>query len=115
MRLIYLDTVIVIYAVEGSTPFQTRALARMLSLRGAGDKAAVSDLTWLECRTKPIRINDSIALANYYNFLTAANVVRLALPTAVFERATLIRPATTTGWPMLSTWPRLWRLVVMHF
>jgi predicted nucleic acid-binding protein len=91
VRLIYLDTVIAIYAVEGSPAFQARALTRMMGLRGGGDIAAVSDLTWLECHIKPIRLNDAIALANYQSFLTAANVVRVGLPTAVFERATLIR------------------------
>jgi predicted nucleic acid-binding protein len=51
----------------------------------------VSDLTWLECRVQPIRQNNAALLVDFERFLTAPTVVRLPLPTRVFERATLIR------------------------
>jgi predicted nucleic acid-binding protein len=89
--VIYLDTVICIYAVEGAPSFQARALARLMTLRASGDQPAISDLTWLECRVKPIRTGDAIALADMEAFLTAADVVRVPLPTAVYERACRIR------------------------
>jgi predicted nucleic acid-binding protein len=89
--LVYLDTVICIYAVEGVPSFQARALARLTALRASGDQPAISDLTWLECRVKPMRSGDAVALADMEAFLTAADVVRLALPTAVYERACRIR------------------------
>ena len=89
--LVYLDTVICVYAVEGSPSFQARASARLQAMRAAGDQPALSDLTWLECRVKPIRLGDALALADMEAFLAGSDVVRVALPTAVYERARRIR------------------------
>jgi predicted nucleic acid-binding protein len=89
--LVYLDTVICIYAVEGAPPFQARARARLAALRSAGDQPGISDLTWLECRVKPIRLGDAAALADLEAFLTGSDVVRVPMPTAVYERACRIR------------------------
>lgn len=91
--LIYLDTVLCIYAVEGASTFQARALARLISLRSNGDQPAISDLTWLECRVKPIRLGDTIALADMEAFLKASDVVRVPLPQAIYDRACRIRAA----------------------
>jgi predicted nucleic acid-binding protein len=85
--LVYLDTVICIYAVEGAASFQARARARLAALRAAGDQPAISDLTWLECRVKPIRLGDTVALADIEAFLSASDVVRVPMPTAVYDRA----------------------------
>lgn len=89
--LIYLDSVICIYAVDGAPSFQARAVARLASMRAAGDQPAISDLTWLECRVKPIRLGDAVALGEMEALLTAADVVRVPMPTAVYERACQIR------------------------
>lgn len=91
--LVYLDSVICIYAVEGAPSFQARAKARLTAMRAAGDHPAISDLTWLECRVKPIRLGDAAALADMEAFLTASDVVRVLMPTAVYERACRIRAA----------------------
>jgi predicted nucleic acid-binding protein len=87
--LVYLDTVICIYAVEGAPSFQARA--RLAAMRAAGDQPAISDLTWLECRVKPIRLGDAVGLADMEAFLTGSDVVRVPMPTAVYERACRIR------------------------
>jgi predicted nucleic acid-binding protein len=89
--LVYLDSVICIYAVEGAPSFQARARSRLAMLRAAGDQPAISDLTWLECRVKPIRLGDALALADMEAFLTAADVVRVSLPFNMYERACRIR------------------------
>ncbi len=89
--LVYLDTVICIYAVEGTSAFRSRARARLASLLAAGDRPAISDLTWLECRVKPLRVRNAAALAEMEMFLTAPEVVRVPLPLAVYERACHIR------------------------
>jgi predicted nucleic acid-binding protein len=60
-------------------------------MRAAGDPPAISDLTWLECRVKPIRLNDPVALADMEAFLTGSDVVRVPMSTAVYERACRIR------------------------
>jgi predicted nucleic acid-binding protein len=89
--LVYLDTVICIYAVEGAPSFEARARAGLAAMRAAGDQPAISDLTWLECRVKPIRVGDALALADMEAFLTGSDVARVPLPTAVYERACRIR------------------------
>ncbi len=52
--LIYLDSAILIYYLDGIGPFQVLAANRLVAIRTAGDHIAVSDLTRLECRVKPI-------------------------------------------------------------
>jgi predicted nucleic acid-binding protein len=89
--LVYLDSVICIYAVDGPLPFQARARARLATMRAAGDQPSISDLTWLECRVKPIRLGDAVALADMEAFLTGSDVVRVPMPTPVYERACRIR------------------------
>ncbi len=89
--LIYLDSVVCVYAVDGAPPFQARALRRLAAIRAAGDRPAISDLTWLECRVLPIRMNDTLALAAMEAFLEASDVTRVPMPLAVYERACRIR------------------------
>ena len=89
--LVYLDTVICIYSVEGPPTFMARARARIAALLAAGDQLAVSDLTWLECRVKPIRLGNAVALADMETFLTAGHMVRVAMPFTVYDRACRIR------------------------
>jgi predicted nucleic acid-binding protein len=60
-------------------------------MHAAGHQPAISDLTWLECRVKPIRTGDTVSLADIEAFLTASDVVRVPMPTAVYERACRIR------------------------
>jgi predicted nucleic acid-binding protein len=89
--VVYLDSVIVIYFVERVPLFQPRAQARLAALRAAGDQIAVSDLTRLECRVKPIRTGDAAVLADFDNFFAAPDILNVPLPPAVYERATHIR------------------------
>lgn len=91
LMLVYLDTVICIYAIEGTPSFQARARARLTTMRATGDQPAISDLTWLESRVKPIRLGDAVALADMEAFLTASDVVRVPMSTAVYDRACQIR------------------------
>jgi predicted nucleic acid-binding protein len=87
----YLDAVICIYAVAGAPSFQARARARLATMRAAGDQPAISDLTWLECRVRPIWSGDTVTLADMEAFLTAADVVRVPMSTLVYDRACRIR------------------------
>lgn len=89
--LIYCDSVILIYFFDHTGPFQVRAAARMSTLRAAGDLVAVSDLTRLECRMKPIRLGNTAALALFDGFFAQPDVRLVPLTSAVYDRATLIR------------------------
>jgi predicted nucleic acid-binding protein len=87
--LIYLDTVVAIYSIEGSPVFMARADSRILAALSAGDKSATSDLTRLERSIHPLRRNDAALLANFFYFLDQTNV--LALPPEVYDDAARIR------------------------
>ena len=89
--LVYLDSVIVIYRIEGDPPFKTRANRRLSDLESAGDRFAVSHLSRLECRLQPIRIGDTATLAHYDDFFALPHVEVVPITPAVFDRATLIR------------------------
>jgi predicted nucleic acid-binding protein len=89
--LIYCDSVVVIYYLEGSPPFKARATARLSAMWAAGDLMAVSDLVRLECRMQPIRFGDAAALALYDGLFAQANVRWVPITTPVFDRATHIR------------------------
>ncbi|MBI1914935.1 MAG: PIN domain-containing protein [Planctomycetes bacterium] len=89
--LIYLDSVIVIYLLDNTGSFNTRATHRLAALVAAGDRVAVSDLTRLECRVKPIKDGNPAKLADFDAFFTRPDVQTVPISTAVFDRATLIR------------------------
>jgi predicted nucleic acid-binding protein len=89
--LIYFDSVIVIYLFDHTGAFHVRALARLKALEASGDQIAVSDLTRLECRVMPVRLGDAAKLAVFDGFFARPDVRLVPLPTAVYDRATLIR------------------------
>ena len=94
---VYLDTVIVIYLVEGLPSFQSRAQDHLAALTAAGHRVAVSDLTRLECRIKPVRLRDAALLADFDTFLDAGTVAKVPLTSAVYDLATHIRAVHRFG------------------
>ena len=89
--LIYLDTAIVIYAIEGVPAFRARALARLMTAHQAGDDLMTSDLTRAECLVKPLRIPDPLLEADYLAFLSQTHVA--GHDAAIFDRMAAIRAA----------------------
>ncbi len=66
--LYYLDTNIVIYAVEGEPAFQQRARNHIAALEAAGHRFVVSELTWTERLVLPLRAGDGPLLLGYQRF-----------------------------------------------
>ena len=97
--IVFLDSVIIIYLVEGPDPYRIKAQARLAEMAAANDKFATSHLACLECRVKPVRLNDAPLLASYDAFFNDPNLRVDSLPGTVFERATGIR-----GRPQLQAW-----------
>ena len=89
--LIYCDSVILMYFFDHTGAFHARAATRLAALRTAGDAIAVSDLTRLECRVKPIKLGDTAKLAIYDGFFAQPDVQLVPITTAVFDRATRVR------------------------
>jgi predicted nucleic acid-binding protein len=88
---IYCDSVILISLLDTVGPFNLRAVARMTALQTAGDVAAFSDLTRLECRMKPLKLGAVAKLAQFDDFFVRPDVRFVPITTAVFDRATVIR------------------------
>jgi predicted nucleic acid-binding protein len=91
--VIFLDSNIVIYAIETTHSFHARARTHLGALRAAGHTFAVSDLVRLGRRVRPIRNGDSVLLAEFDAFFAAIEVQVLSLTSAVCDRATLVRAA----------------------
>lgn len=97
MMIVYLDSVVVIYAVQGPAPFRQRALDRRARSRDDRNEFRVSDLTWLECRVKPLRLRHSDVLRDLDDFFTQSDLVQVELPFPVYERAAEIRAVHRYG------------------
>ena len=89
--LIYFDSVIVIYLLDHTGSFQRRADGRLKTLESAGDRIAVSDLTRLECRVKPVALKDAAKLAVFDAFFARPDVGVVPLGRPVYDRATLLK------------------------
>jgi predicted nucleic acid-binding protein len=93
----YLDTNIVIYAVENPVVFGTKALTRLQQGLGSGERFAVSELTRLECCSYPLRKADFVLLRLYDGFFLRPDISILPFGTNVFRRATVIKAAHGFG------------------
>ena len=89
--LIYLDSVILIYALDHVGTFQTRADNRLRTIATVCDQIALSDLSRLECRVKPIQLGDLRKLQVFDSFFARPDIQVMPLPSSVFDRATFIR------------------------
>jgi predicted nucleic acid-binding protein len=89
----FLDTSALIYLVEGRAPFSdaVRGSLRAFADQHRGIRIALSRLTWLECRVRPLRTHDSATLAAYDAFFQRPDLVWVELTREVVELATAIR------------------------
>lgn len=89
----FLDASALIYLIEGKEPFAGKVrkeLAR-IAKKHPGLAAAVSRLTWLECRVGPMKSNDTSTLAAFDAFFTRPDLVWVELTRDVVELAAVIR------------------------
>ena len=87
MRL-YLDTAPVIYIVEQVPDF---LLATLQYIQKPEAKLVVSDLTWMECRVKPLADSNETLLADYDKFFGQSIIEIVGLSRKVMEQAARIR------------------------
>ncbi|QEH38920.1 tRNA(fMet)-specific endonuclease VapC [Aquisphaera giovannonii] len=102
--LYYLDTVIVIYAVEGDPSDQQRALNHLAMLEQAGHRFAISDLSRTECLAPVLGPGEGQRCSDFFRFFHGPNVRSLGLTSATYDRAAAIRgghtyPATPPAMP----------------
>ncbi|HYT92974.1 MAG TPA: PIN domain-containing protein [Gemmataceae bacterium] len=89
--IVFLDTNIVIYAVESDPTFGARAQKRIATALAAGDSLMVSDLVRMECLVHPLRTGDTVLLGQFRTFFARPEVQVVAITAAVCDRAAQIR------------------------
>lgn len=84
----YLDAAVLIYLVEGIEPWESRARARL-----AGPQAVeiTSELSVLECKVIPLRLQRSGVLADFDEFFEISLDEFLPVTRDVMERAAELR------------------------
>ncbi len=86
-----MDACALIYRFEGAVKFRTAAMELMaqLSAQQTSVELAVSRLSVLECRVKPLREGNAALLKRYDDFFASVRIVELSA--AVVDAATLLR------------------------
>ncbi|ADC72062.1 PilT protein domain protein [Thioalkalivibrio sp. K90mix] len=91
--LAFLDASAIIYLLEGDarTRSAVRQVLKDLGRRDATPTLAVSALSRLECRERPLRESDTQALEQLDTFFTDPGLSVIALDTVVLDKATELR------------------------
>ena len=89
----FFDASALIYLVEGAEPFASRVRSTLAQMTAKHPKmgAAVSRLSWLECRVRPARNNELATLAKFDAFFARPDLLWVELGKNVVELATAIR------------------------
>jgi predicted nucleic acid-binding protein len=92
----FFDASALIYLIEGADPFASRLRKELAATakKHLNLGAAVSRLSWLECRVGPMRANDSTTLALFDGFFARPDLVWVDLTRDVVELAAVIRVQT---------------------
>jgi len=91
--IIFLDTCALIYLIEGKTTLVDRVRSKIAETVRAhpGSEVAVSRLTWLEVRVKPLKTKNHSTLALYDEFFAQRDLIWVELTRDVVELATVVR------------------------
>ena len=92
----FYDASALIYLIEGAEPFATRLRKELAAMakKHPDIGAAVSRLSWLECRVGPMKAGDDATLAQFDAFFTRPDLVWVELTAHVVELAAAIRVQT---------------------
>lgn len=71
---VFLDTNVVVYLVERTPHLGTAATKRVQDFISQGQRLVVSDLVRMECRVRPLRLNDAITLAAFNGYFDSEDV-----------------------------------------
>lgn len=97
--ILFLDSNIVIYVVEGNPAFAPKTVLRLATAQTAGDSFMISDLTRMECLVGPLKTQNVMVEASFHAFFGRSDVRVAAITAAVCDRAARIR-ATHNFKPM---------------
>ncbi|HCU25024.1 MAG TPA: VapC toxin family PIN domain ribonuclease [Deltaproteobacteria bacterium] len=90
---LFLDACVVIYWIESHASFYAKFLKTLQKLRDENPSAsfAVSRLSWLECRVKPLQEKNRRLLELYSNFFSMEDLKIIELDADVVGRAVALR------------------------
>ncbi len=80
-----------IYAVEGNSADQQRAINHLAALEQSGHRFAISELTWTECLVPVFGPGGGQRLSDFFRFFHAPNLRTMRLTAAMHTRASAIR------------------------
>jgi uncharacterized protein len=89
--LIYVDTNVIVRLIEGDVAARAPLEARLLPLRGTANVLLTSQLSRLECRTKPLRNRNQVLLELYDAFFASTEVEVAPLTVDVVDKAMELR------------------------
>lgn len=97
---LFLDANVIIYLVEGATAVRKAVQRTLAAQREANESArlAVSRLSWLECKVRPLRENRR-ALKAYDEFFAAPDLVTVELTAPLIEAAAQLRAVLNLSTP----------------
>ncbi len=89
----FFDSSALIYLLEGREPFGGRMRTALAAIDQVhpGVRAAVSRLSWLECRVGPMKADDAATLKSYDTFFSRPDLVWVELSREVVELAAVVR------------------------
>lgn len=89
----FLDASALIYRIEGVEALATSVTAELarIARRHPDVRLAVSRLTWLECRVKPMKDNNGALLSHYDAFFDRPDLIWVELTRDVVELAAAVR------------------------
>jgi len=92
MSRIYLDACSIIYLVEAESPFHEVVVRRLLQHQAEpASQLMTSRLSYLECRTRPVRENDRKLLAAYDKLFGANRMLIVEITAEIVASATTLR------------------------
>lgn len=89
--ILFLDTNIIIYAVENPVVLEPRANARLAAARTAGAVFAISDLVRMEALVGPLKHGNTALQQDYRQFFASSGMTVVSISAAVCDRAARIR------------------------
>ena len=98
---LFLDANVIIYLLEGVKEVRERVIEKLSHYEQPDEPAyiAVSRLSWLECRVRPLRDKDRKAVTAYESFFAQADLTIIELTASVVEAAAQIRAALNFSTP----------------
>ena len=89
----FFDASALIYLIEANEPFASKVRRELAATaaRHPNLGSAVSRLTWLEYRVRPMRTNDHVLLAEFDAFFARPDLIWVELTRKVVELAAAIR------------------------